>query len=390
MSEETTRPKPLRPRNPRGCATPGASSPRSPTARTAGLVGPPRSTSSRRRPRRATRSSASSSSPTTRTIPPSGARTSPAVRRVSSHGRHGPHALGRQRGDAPHAHHARSAHRPSRSRARRGPRLKHHVGRLRLRRRLPRRARPRLHARRPDLHRAPAGGEAAGHLHALPRLDLRGRTRSSATATSPRASRRSTTCPTPRRRKDVQHPVACIDCHDPADDGAARDAARLHRGHPQALKAPAGRPNYDPNRDASTRRCARTCAASATSSTTSRAREAPHLPVVQRPAGRRHPRVLRARRAQGLDAQASPARACSRRSTPSSRCGTRASTRRRASPAPTATCPTAARAPQKVSDHHVRSPLLNIASACQTCHRVSEGELRDRVDRSRRAPMDHA
>jgi nitrite reductase (cytochrome c-552) len=34
----------------------------------------------------------------------------------------------------------------------------------------------------------------------------------------------------------------------------------------------------------------------------------------------------------------------------------------------------------KVSDHWVRSPLLNINSACQTCHRVSEDEIRARVD----------
>ncbi len=33
----------------------------------------------------------------------------------------------------------------------------------------------------------------------------------------------------------------------------------------------------------------------------------------------------------------------------------------------------------KVSSHHVRSPLLNISASCQTCHRVSEDELRDRV-----------
>jgi nitrite reductase (cytochrome c-552) len=33
----------------------------------------------------------------------------------------------------------------------------------------------------------------------------------------------------------------------------------------------------------------------------------------------------------------------------------------------------------KVSDHHVRSPLLNINRACQTCHKMSEQELRDRV-----------
>ncbi|HXH83854.1 MAG TPA: ammonia-forming cytochrome c nitrite reductase subunit c552 [Candidatus Tectomicrobia bacterium] len=34
---------------------------------------------------------------------------------------------------------------------------------------------------------------------------------------------------------------------------------------------------------------------------------------------------------------------------------------------------------QKISDHHVRSPLLNVNRACQTCHRWSEDELRARV-----------
>ena len=34
----------------------------------------------------------------------------------------------------------------------------------------------------------------------------------------------------------------------------------------------------------------------------------------------------------------------------------------------------------KISDHQVRSPLLNIANACQTCHRVSEQELWERAE----------
>ena len=34
----------------------------------------------------------------------------------------------------------------------------------------------------------------------------------------------------------------------------------------------------------------------------------------------------------------------------------------------------------KVSDHHVRSPLLNINRACQTCHQWSEDELKARVE----------
>lgn len=34
----------------------------------------------------------------------------------------------------------------------------------------------------------------------------------------------------------------------------------------------------------------------------------------------------------------------------------------------------------KISDHHVRSPLLNINRACQTCHRWSEEDLKQRVE----------
>ncbi|GMV40923.1 MAG: hypothetical protein AMXMBFR64_26390 [Myxococcales bacterium] len=35
---------------------------------------------------------------------------------------------------------------------------------------------------------------------------------------------------------------------------------------------------------------------------------------------------------------------------------------------------------QKISDHHVRSPMLNINRACQTCHNVPETELKARVE----------
>jgi len=34
----------------------------------------------------------------------------------------------------------------------------------------------------------------------------------------------------------------------------------------------------------------------------------------------------------------------------------------------------------KISDHHVRSPLLNINNACQTCHKVPEEELKARAE----------
>ena len=34
----------------------------------------------------------------------------------------------------------------------------------------------------------------------------------------------------------------------------------------------------------------------------------------------------------------------------------------------------------KISDHHLRSPLLNINRACQGCHHFSEQEMKDRVE----------
>jgi nitrite reductase (cytochrome c-552) len=34
----------------------------------------------------------------------------------------------------------------------------------------------------------------------------------------------------------------------------------------------------------------------------------------------------------------------------------------------------------KISDHHVRSPLLNINRSCQTCHKWPEAELKSRVE----------
>lgn len=40
------------------------------------------------------------------------------------------------------------------------------------------------------------------------------------------------------------------------------------------------------------------------------------------------------------------------------------------------------RGSQKISDHHIQSPLLNVNRACQTCHKWSEGELRSRAEDS--------
>jgi nitrite reductase (cytochrome c-552) len=42
----------------------------------------------------------------------------------------------------------------------------------------------------------------------------------------------------------------------------------------------------------------------------------------------------------------------------------------------------------KISDHHVRSPLLNINRACQTCHKWSEDELRARAETAQQRTVD--
>ncbi len=42
----------------------------------------------------------------------------------------------------------------------------------------------------------------------------------------------------------------------------------------------------------------------------------------------------------------------------------------------------------KISDHHVRSPLLNINNACQTCHKVSEDELKARAENIQEKTME--
>ena len=39
-----------------------------------------------------------------------------------------------------------------------------------------------------------------------------------------------------------------------------------------------------------------------------------------------------------------------------------------------------AKGAMRISDHHVRSPLLNLNRSCQTCHKWPESELQTRVE----------
>ena len=190
-------------------------------------------------------------------------------------------------------------------------------------------------------------------------------------------------------RKLVSHPVSCIDCHDPATMQLRVTRPGFLEGI-RALKAAEGIADYDVNRDRRhARRCARSSAASATSSTTSRDGEAPRLSLGQGCQGgeilayydevghkdwthaetgapalkAQHPEFEMW--SQGIHARSGVA--CADCHMPYKREGA-----------------------LKISDHHVRSPLLNISRACQTCHRWPEEELKARVETIQAARPRHA
>ncbi|MBP9826014.1 MAG: ammonia-forming cytochrome c nitrite reductase subunit c552 [Thermoanaerobaculia bacterium] len=180
-------------------------------------------------------------------------------------------------------------------------------------------------------------------------------------------------------RKLISHPVACIDCHDPATMQLRITRPGFLEGI-RALKASQGVPDYDPNKMA-TRQEMRSYVCGQChveyyfkgpekrlvypwangikveqiqayyddldyKDWTHKTSGAPALKA-------QHPEFEMW--SQGVHARSGVA--CADCHMPYERVGA-----------------------QKVSDHHVRSPLLNINKACQTCHRWPEEELRARVE----------
>jgi nitrite reductase (cytochrome c-552) len=176
----------------------------------------------------------------------------------------------------------------------------------------------------------------------------------------------------------VQHPVACVDCHDPKTMGLRVTRPAFEAGI-RVLRAKQGVPDFDPNRDG-TRQEMRSYVCGQC-----------HVEYYFRGAGKivTYPwanglrveeieayydrqgfsdwihaetgaKVLKAQHpefevwSQGIHARAGVA--CADCHMPYQRVGA-----------------------LKVSDHWVRSPLLNINRACQPCHAVAEKELEARV-----------
>jgi nitrite reductase (cytochrome c-552) len=177
----------------------------------------------------------------------------------------------------------------------------------------------------------------------------------------------------------VEHPVACIDCHDPATMQLRITRPGFIEGM-RALKAGEGNPDYDVNRDA-TRAEMRSFVCGQchveyyfkgpekrlvypwakglkVENIQAYYDEVGHKDWVHKDTGApalkaQHPEFELW--SQGIHARAGVA--CADCHMPYTRVGA-----------------------SKISDHHVRSPLLNVSKACQTCHNVPEEELKSRAE----------
>ncbi len=180
-------------------------------------------------------------------------------------------------------------------------------------------------------------------------------------------------------RSLVEHPVACIDCHDPATMQLRVTRPGFIEGM-RALKAGEGKPDYDVNRDATRAEMrAFVCGqchveyyfkgpekrlvypwakGMKVENIQAYYDEIGHKDWVHKDTGAA---VLKAQHPefemwnQGIHARAGVA--CADCHMPYTRVGA-----------------------FKISDHHVRSPLLNVSKACQTCHNVPEEELKNRAE----------
>ncbi len=180
-------------------------------------------------------------------------------------------------------------------------------------------------------------------------------------------------------RQHLRHPITCIDCHDSQTMQLRITRPAFFEGI-RALKATQGIPDYDPNRDATRQEMRSYVCAQCHVEYYFRGPEkrliypwAKGLKVEEIQAyfdelGHKDwvhaltgAEVLKAQHPefelwmQGIHARSGVA--CADCHMPYQRVGA-----------------------LKISDHHVRSPLLNVNNACQTCHQTSEQELLSRVE----------
>ena len=262
---------------------------------------------------------------------------------------------------------------------RRRPALEDDVGRLRVCEGFSRGARPRVHARRSDLHRAPASRQATRHVHSMPRIGLRALQEGGQRRPHRGLREDAIRCLSPKRASwsRIRWPASTATIRAPCNCGSR--VPGLSKASARSRPRRACRTTTSTSRRRA-RRCAPTSAASATSNIISRDRRsgssipwAKGLKVEEIQAYYDEEKfkdwthadtgapVLKAQHPefemwnQGIHARSGVT--CADCHMPYKREGA-----------------------LKISDHHVRSPLLNINRACQTCHKWPEEELKARVE----------
>ena len=255
-----------------------------------------------------------------------GKELSAAIRRLPADRGSAADALRRKRGHAAVPHRSRPAlHRGAIAPGRRSP-AEDDVGGLRVCHGFPQEARSRVHARGSDLHRARAELQAAGHLHPLSRVGLRalqeGRERRLDQGL--RALQPDAVCRGAQglHASDRVHRLSRA-----GHDGVARDPAGFYR-RDSGLESERGREGLRREYDGDPAGDARLRLRSVSRRVLLQGPgEAAHLSVGQGPEGGPNLQSTTASRASPTGRTPRPERPRSRPSIPSSKCGTRASTR---------------------------------------------------------------
>ncbi len=183
----------------------------------------------------------------------------------------------------------------------------------------------------------------------------------------------------PEARKLVEHPVACIDCHDP-ESMALRVTRPAFMEGMRAYKASQGVPDYDVNRDATRQEMrAYVCGQCHVEYYFAGPEKRLTYPWAK---GLRADDALAYYDEIGFNdwTHAETGAPVLKAQHPEFEMWNQGIHARNGVTCADCHMPYMRVGAHKISDHHVRSPLLNAANACQTCHKASDTELVARAE----------
>jgi nitrite reductase (cytochrome c-552) len=180
-------------------------------------------------------------------------------------------------------------------------------------------------------------------------------------------------------RKQVSHPIACVDCHE-AKTMALRISRPAFIEGIRALKASQGVKDYDVNRDAGRQEMRSYVCAQC--HVTYYFRGAEKRLTFPWPKGLKVAQIVAAENEDNVNEWTHKDSGTSMMKARHPEFETWSQGIHARSGVACADChmPYVREGAMKISDHNVRSPLLNVNASCQTCHRWPEQELKSRVE----------